>query len=94
MTLGGDIDNRVKTLLDALRMPHDSSELPKDPPALDEDPFFCLLEDDALVTELALVTDRLLEPPQEPSKDSHVHLIIRVTVHAARLTWGNTSLIV
>jgi len=90
VTIGGDIDNRIKTLLDALRMPKAPSELAKQLPGEGEDPFFCLLEDDALVTELAVVTDRLLEPPEESSKESHVHLIIKVTIRAARVTWGNT----
>lgn len=38
---GGDIDNRLKTLFDALRMPRVTSELPSgDAPRQDEDPFF------------------------------------------------------
>ena len=41
----GDLDNRVKTLIDALRMPKSANELRGDetPPAPDENPFFCLL---------------------------------------------------
>jgi hypothetical protein len=51
ITQGGDIDNRIKTLLDALRIPKVMSELPpNDAPQMDENPFFCLLEDDNLVT--------------------------------------------
>src|SRR5262249_23140630 len=47
ITQGGDIDNRLKTLLDALRMPKNAAEIPpRDSPAVHEDPFFCLLEDD------------------------------------------------
>ena len=45
----GDLDNRVKTLIDALRMPKDAHELAGNKaPAPGEDPFFCLLEDDDL----------------------------------------------
>jgi len=58
----GDIDNRIKVLFDALRMPQNSSELPDDPPAADENPFFCLMEDDKFVTGVNVVTDRLLVP--------------------------------
>jgi hypothetical protein len=94
VTQGGDIDNRIKTLLDALRMPKDLDELPAgDAPSAEEDPFFCLLEDDALVTELAIVTDRLLEPGQDSTASSHVRLVIKVTLNATRLVWGNASLI-
>ena len=43
---GGDIDNRLKTLLDALKVP-DSNALPAGcTPQGGEDPLFCLLEDD------------------------------------------------
>jgi len=60
---GGDIDNRLKTLLDALKVPSQPGALPADAaPAEDEDPFFCLLEDDALITRIDINTDCLLEP--------------------------------
>jgi Holliday junction resolvase RusA-like endonuclease len=62
ITTGGDIDNRVKTLLDSLKIPEPGA-LPHDS-RVDEDevPFFCLLEDDHLVTELMVSTVQLLEP--------------------------------
>ncbi len=60
---GGDIDNRLKTLLDSLKIPKEPSELPKHlHPDPNENPFFCLLEDDNLVTEIAVRTRQLLEP--------------------------------
>ena len=57
----GDIDNRMKVLFDALRMPQNSSEV-CGPPERDETPLFCLLEDDRLITEVKVSTDRLLVP--------------------------------
>lgn len=36
---GGDIDNRIKTLFDSLRMPNNCSELGEFPPGTDENPF-------------------------------------------------------
>jgi len=90
VTQGGDIDNRLKTLLDSLRMPHKKSELPNDDSPDDgEDPFFCLLEDDNLITSLAIDTDRLLEPVSMPSD---VYLIVRVTTKATAQIWGNIGL--
>lgn len=91
ITQGGDIDNRLKTLLDSLRMPKNESEIPKDdsPEAKDEDPFFCLLEDDKLVTKLSVDTDRLLEPTDIPT---FVKLMIHVKIKATRLTLKNLSL--
>ncbi len=76
LTQGGDIDNRLKTLFDALRVAQTDSEIPpKDKPGQDEDPLLCVLEDDNLITKVTVKTDRLLIPP--PSKN-HVHLIIGV----------------
>ena len=75
LTQGGDIDNRMKTLFDALRMPQTPDELPaRDAPGPDEDPFFCVLEDDSLVTEVTVATDVLLAPVAK----NEVHLLIQV----------------
>jgi hypothetical protein len=57
---GGDIDNRLKTLLDALKKPKPGQvEKKKDDPP-DPDPMYCLMEDDKQITGLSLRTDRLL----------------------------------
>jgi len=53
ITQGGDIDNRLKTLLDALKVPKQPDDLPPEAtPSKDESPFFCLVEDDNLITSL------------------------------------------
>ncbi len=57
---GGDIDNRIKTLLDGLRVPTSANELPDDLSKSD-DVLLCLLEDDKLVTRLSVQTQQLLE---------------------------------
>ena len=59
----GDIDNRIKTLLDALRIPKLGQEMQQIRPAPEEDPFFCLLEDDSLISGFDVTGDRLLIPP-------------------------------
>jgi hypothetical protein len=60
---GGDIDNRLKTLLDALRMPSQvEAQQAKIDTRADNDPIHCLLQDDALVTKVSVETDRLLRP--------------------------------
>jgi hypothetical protein len=87
---GGDIDNRLKTLFDALRYPADAQEIPKAwKPADDEDPLFCLLEDDRLISRVAVRTDRWLEPDVAAS---HVRLFINVEVRARTATYGNLGL--
>jgi hypothetical protein len=75
---GGDIDNRIKVLFDALRMPKDEQELNGQKPGEDEDPFFCLLQDDKQITEVKITTDRLLTPETSGENIEDVHLIIHV----------------
>ena len=75
---GGDIDNRLKVLFDALRMPQTCDEVCGDSPALDEDPFFSLLEDDKLITKVQVETNWLLTPLTQNERIHDVHLIIRV----------------
>jgi hypothetical protein len=47
-------------------------------PSSDEDPFYCLLKDDSLITELTIVTDHLLTPVKTHENIHDVHLIISV----------------
>lgn len=75
---GGDIDNRLKVLFDALRMPQSCDELCGDSPGPEEDPFFCLLEDDKLISKVQVETNWLLSPPAEGERIHDVHLIVRV----------------
>lgn len=77
----------------SFRSPRNSSELPpEDAPRLGEDPFFCLLEDDALVTRIGITTDRLLEPlePGDPSDVSFI--VLHVVTKATRVTFNNIGL--
>jgi len=57
----GDIDNRIKTLFDALRSPNDSSELPNEFQPPKEKYFYTLLDDDSLITKCNIATGRLLD---------------------------------
>ncbi len=88
----GDLDNRIKTLLDGLRGPLDSDK--GDPPGNLPDPLYCLLEDDYLISELSIKTGPLLMPPLEPTPDpaAWVNVRIDVDVRAAELTMLNLGL--
>ena len=89
-TQGGDLDNRLKTLLDALRAPKVLAEVPEHAqPSADESPFLCLLEDDALIDGLSVTTDRLLRPEENPSNFVLViHVVPRLTRTAlGAFTW-------
>ena len=82
---GGDIDNRLKTLFDALKMPSEPTALPRGAiPQPDETPFFCLLEDDSLIARVNVETDRLLE---DAADTTEVALLIRVTTRNLGDTW-------
>ena len=61
ITQSGDIDNRLKTLFDSLRIPTPNEEYVKRTPGADEEPFFCLLADDRLITKVTVETDQLLD---------------------------------
>lgn len=86
---GGDIDNRLKTLLDALRLPRGANEgRASDARGEDPDPFFCLMEDDALITKVSVETAQLLRP----APPDHVLAIIGVHVKKTMLTYANMAL--
>jgi hypothetical protein len=72
---GGDIDNRLKTLFDALSVPN-SDQIAGDNPRADEEPFHCLLDDDVLITKVAVTTDQWLEP----TAPDDVILVLHVTI--------------
>src|SRR5712664_2672464 len=61
----GDIDGQIKTLFDALRLPKDGNETGGAMPDQDENPFYCLLEDDRLITDVRVTADKLLLLPSE-----------------------------
>lgn len=90
ITQGGDIDNRLKTLFDALTMPIQASQIPQDDlPSVDETPFFCLLEDDNLIIKVSVATDRLLEPCKSTSE---VEMNVHVRARPTRQSWANMGL--
>lgn len=86
----GDIDNRIKTLIDTLRMPKSSNEMAgSDVALLGNEPFFCLLEDDDQVSHFAVETDTLLDPPSAGEEDiRRAKLIITVEIRPYLVTWG------
>ena len=89
ITQSGDIDNRLKTLLDALTIPK-PEQIPKgDSAEKDEQPFHCLLEDDNLITGLTVTVDRLLGSG-DGGDSSEVLMLIGVEVSVTRSTLENS----
>ena len=80
---GGDIDNRIKVFLDALRMAENKSDVDGLSPTEDENPFYCLMQDDYLITELNITTDQFLKPCDSNSDQHHVLLVVNVRVSLA-----------
>jgi hypothetical protein len=86
---GGDLDNRLKVLFDALRVPQDDNEVRGLVPHDGQSLLVCLTEDDRLITGFRCTTDRLLEPANSEAEENHVRLIINVEVKATKLTTEN-----
>jgi hypothetical protein len=75
----GDLDNRVKTIFDALRIPANLDECGGSLP--EENPMYCLLEDDKLISEIRVNTDQLLQLPRTPHlsvNDAFLILHVRI----------------
>jgi hypothetical protein len=87
----GDIDGRIKTLFDAFQIPKVGQLKADQKPEDGETPFFCLVEDDELITHVSVETDTLLEPtgksPGHPESD--VRLLITVKIHPYEHHPGN-----
>lgn len=85
----GDIDNRLKTLLDALSAPAQPTQVSDEMRVTtEENPMHVLLEDDSLITRMNVETERLLAPPSA----DEVRLSIRVTTRVAKSMLGNIGL--
>jgi hypothetical protein len=85
---GGDLDNRLKTLFDALKVPGLSDMRAGSPEA---NPFYCVMEEDAMITAVNIKTDRLLT---KPSGDvTEVHLVIEVAVRVLHFSMDNIGFI-
>lgn len=85
----GDIDNRLKTLFDALRIPEANERYHAKAHGPDEQPFFCLLEDDKLITKVSVETDQLLQFVTPQRDMNEVRLVITVTLRPYELHLGN-----
>ena len=87
----GDIDNRFKTLFDVLQMPIQGQDVGSESPGPDEDPFFVLLQEDDLIADVSLTTDRLLDVPAEHrySRDYSVLLIDVKLQPTQRTGWSH-----
>ncbi|RVJ23439.1 hypothetical protein [Sinorhizobium medicae] len=87
----GDIDNKIKTLFDGLRIPTKSEvNSLRAAGAMGKEKIFCLLQDDHLISKLTVSTDRLLG---EPVGSNRTLAIINVKLRPTRVTMANLGLI-
>lgn len=91
---GGDMDGRIKTLLDALAMPQHKEQMIPEPEFSKSDkalyPIYCLLEDDSMISGFDIESGRLLSAHDVPS-DDWVKLMIEVDVRVHQTTIYNQS---
>jgi len=86
----GDIDNRLKTLFDCLQVPdaNQGYELLQQQP--DELPYFyCLLENDNLISKVTVETDFLLQDLATPRDENDARLIVTIRLRPYEVTLEN-----
>ena len=87
---GGDIDNRIKTLFDALRIPAVTSEIPSnDSFNYGTEGMFCLLQDDKLINRVSITSYQ----DHEPIDSDSVRCFIEVKTKITQLLVGNLGLV-
>jgi hypothetical protein len=84
---GGDLDGRIKTLLDALAMPQHVEQILET--NTKNHPVYCLLEDDAAISGVEIESERLLGNQNNPKE--WVKLTIEVDVRVRQATIYNQS---
>ena len=88
---GGDIDNRLKTLFDALQWPQSAQECGEGTPSEGEERLavYTVVEDDRLITGLTVRSERWLTP----GGLEEVLVVLDVTLRVTKVTWGNLPLL-
>ena len=84
---GGDIDNRLKTMFDALRIPHNENEIPRDDDFDYNKGMYCLLEDDKLINKL----DIQVFQDHYPINEKSCRVLIKVRTRITSGLWNNLS---
>jgi hypothetical protein len=90
ITQGGDIDGRIKTLFDGLRMPSKGEMAAAGTDPIPQ-PFYALLEEDTLISGFQVKTARLLTKPSADIKE--VRLVVGVTIKAVHVRGYNLPLL-
>ena len=87
----GDVDNRIKTLIDALTVPTANANYANIKPQGACNPLYVLFQTDKIMTSLSVETGRLLKAPPD-SDESYAELTIRVKIKPENVTMLNLGL--
>ena len=85
----GDIDGRLKTLIDALAIPDANQGYESRKAEKRENPLFVLLENDRQITKVSVETDQLLEYVTPNQDVNEVRLVITVKIRPYEVHAGN-----
>lgn len=87
----GDIDNRLKTLIDALQLPSANERYADLTPNDDERPFYTLLEDDKMLSRVSVETDEMLQAIGTTLNEADVRLLITVEIRPHHVSPSNLA---
>lgn len=79
-----DLDNRLKTLFDALRIPLCDSDVPGNMWGSGQEELDCLLEDDGLISKLTIDTKKWSRPPAANENPDAVKIIVNAHIYRFR----------
>ncbi len=88
---GGDMDNGLKVIFDALSMPQHQEQVVETRNSKESKTFHCLLESDELITKLSVETFRLLSPGE--CGDNYVEMDIDVHIEPIYPMNANLSML-
>lgn len=95
----GDLDGRVKTIVDALKMPRGNDYCEGD-----ENPLYCLMDNDKVISDLRVTADLLLSPAEQVIERTnvfgefqeavqHAFVVVKVQVKPTRIIRGNIDFV-
>lgn len=89
----GDLDGRLATIFDALKMPYKKEWLGGyNTPQPEEKPFYVLLAEDKLITHVSVTTDVLLQPTgRSPKPVNDARIVVAVTIKPVNVGWHNVN---
>lgn len=90
----GDLDNRIKTLIDGLKKPLKVNAFgDHKKPTRTEKPFFCLLEDDSMISSFSVKSDQFFATTPTQKDEHYVKAVLAIKVRPSFPTQFNLAFI-